>query len=145
MTFRNHEVCALYSHNQLGGEKMANQDYSKILKDEFSSLGGFIAAAIADSDSGMALGTAGGTKNFDIDVAAAANTEVVKAKAEAMKALKLDDAIEDILISLGDQYHLIRPLTDNPAVFIYLALKRSEANLALARMRLKSMEGDVSL
>jgi hypothetical protein len=124
---------------------MANQDYSKILQDEFSSLGGFIAAAIADSDSGMALGTAGGTKNFDIDVAAAANTEVVKAKAEAMKALKLDDAIEDILISLGSQYHLIRPLADNPEVFIYLALKRSEANLALARMRLKSMEGNVSV
>lgn len=120
-------------------------DYSKQLKDGLGDLSGFIAAALADSDSGMALGTVGGGKEFDIDVAVAANTEVVKAKGKAMKALKLDDAIEDILITLSGQYHLIRPLSGNPEVFLYLVLNRSSANLALARMRLKSVEGEISV
>lgn len=120
-------------------------NYSKQLKEELADLDGFIAAALADSDSGMALGTVGGGNDFDIEVGVAANTEVVKAKAKAMRALKLDDSIEDILISLGSQYHLIRPLSSNPAVFLYLAVKRENANLALSRMRLKALDSKIKV
>jgi predicted regulator of Ras-like GTPase activity (Roadblock/LC7/MglB family) len=120
-------------------------DYESQLEDGLAGLDGFIAAAIADTESGMALGTVGGSNDFDIEVAAAANTEVVKAKGRAMTALQLDDEIEDILISLEGQYHLIRPLSGRPDVFIYLALSRSNSNLALARMRLKELESNVKV
>lgn len=120
-------------------------DYAKQLEEGLAGLDGFIAAALADSDSGMTLGTVGGGNDFDIEVGAAANTDVVRAKAKAMKALKLDDSIEDILISLHSQYHLIRPLRDNPKVFLYLALRRENANLALARMRLRQVEEHVTV
>jgi hypothetical protein len=60
-----------------------------------------------------------------------------------MKALNLHDQIEDILITLGRQYHLLRPLATNDALFIYLALDRSRANLALARHMLSAAEKDL--
>ena len=106
---------------------------------------GFIAAAVVDSDSGMALGTIGGSDDFPIEVGAAANTEVVLAKLRAAEALGLDDAIEDILITLTSQYHLIRPMRDQPTVFIYIALDRAQANLALARRSVASTEEKLKL
>ena len=106
---------------------------------------GFIAGCVVDADSGMMLASVGGGNGFDIEVAAAANTEVVKAKLRAMQALGLEDAIEDILISLGTQYHLIRPMAKSPTTFLYVAVDRKTANLALARSQTKAIEGGLKI
>ena len=82
---------------------------------------------------------------FDVEAAGAANTEVVRAKNDAMKALGLDDYIEDILITLGTQMHLIRPLASNPMVFVYVALDRKKANLGMARLAVKNVEGTLKV
>ena len=113
--------------------------------EELASVDGFIAAALVDADSGMSLGTIGGGDKFDIDVAAATNTEVVKAKMRAAKKLGLKDGIEDILISLDSQYHLIRPLDEKHHIFFYLALDRDKSNLAMSRMSVASAEESVEL
>ena len=105
---------------------------------------GFIAGCLVDSDTGLMMASEG-SGSFDIEGAAAANTEVVKAKRAAMKMLKLNDHIEDILISLGKQYHLIRPLEKTPAVFMYVALDRKAANLGMARVQVKNVEQGISM
>ena len=109
--------------------------------EDLISVDGAMCAALVDSASGMLLGKAG--TGLDLEVAAAGNTEVVRAKLKTIKALGLDDEIEDILISLSSQYHIIRPLAANPEVFLYLVLDRAKANLALARIKTKS--GDAQL
>ena len=101
---------------------------------------GAMCAAIVDANSGMMLGAMGGGGPVDLEIAAAGNTEVVRAKRKTMAALKLDDEIEDILISLGKQYHLIRPLSSNDALFIYLVIDKAKGNLAMARLKLSSAE-----
>lgn len=113
--------------------------------EELKSIEGFIAAAIAHGESGMAMGSVGGGEAFNIDVAVAANSEVVRAKHKAMKALKIGGKIEDILITLDSQYHLIRPFASNPIVFIYLAVDREKANLGMARFKLSTIESKLQL
>mgnify|MGYP003598312577 CR=1 FL=1 len=80
---------------------------------------------------------------MNMEVAAASNTEVVRSKRKAIKTLGLRDEVEDILITLSKQYHLIRPLRSRPSVFIYVALDRSRANLGLARYTLTESERDL--
>ena len=103
---------------------------------------GCIGCCIVDSNSGMMLGAAGGG-TMNLEVAAAGNTEVVRSKRKTMKALALNDHIEDMLITLGKQYHVIRPLTANDALFIYLVLDKQRSNLAMARHQLSVIEKDL--
>lgn len=101
------------------------------------------AAAVVDSSTGMLLGEAG--SGIDLEVAAAGNTEVVRAKLRTVQSLGLDDNIDDILITLTTQYHVIRPLTTTPEVFIYLVLDRAKSNLALARIKVKEVDASIAL
>jgi hypothetical protein len=117
------------------------------LKEAVTTIEGAIGAALVDYTSGMALGTIGGGKELDLTVAAAGNTDVVRAKTRTMEMLGIKDEIEDILITLGSQYHLIRLLKGRGknGLFLYLALDKGRANLAMARHQLRSIEGDLDV
>ena len=116
---------------------------------EAMALEGAVGVALVDWESGMTLGSLGGGKYLDLDLAAAGNTEVVRAKMRTAEALRLDDTIEDILITLGKQYHLIRLIKKNASgtqgLFLYLVLDRSKSNLALARHHLKRIESELEV
>ncbi|AXI76739.1 hypothetical protein [Peterkaempfera bronchialis] len=106
------------------------------------TIDGALGAALVDYSSGMALGVLGGSDELDLNVAAAGNTDVVRAKMRAMELLDLrGEAIEDMLITLSGQFHLIRPLTKrgSQGIFLYLVLDRRRANLALARHRTRQV------
>ncbi|GAA0688043.1 hypothetical protein GCM10010193_47520 [Kitasatospora atroaurantiaca] len=110
---------------------------------EAMAIDGAMGVALVDYGSGMALGSLGDGAEIDLNVAAAGNTDLVRAKMRTMEMLNLhDNDIEDILISLTTQYHLIRPLTTQTGrgLFLYLALNRVRANLAMARHQLRIIE-----
>ncbi|WP_420181101.1 hypothetical protein [Paenarthrobacter sp. TA1.8] len=107
---------------------------------------GATGAAVVDYSSGMALAQ-GGNPGFDLGVAAAGNSNVVSAKLRTMAELSVDGDIEDILITLGTQYHLINVLNSSGSrgLFVYLVLDRTYANLALARHKLKNLAKDITI
>lgn len=105
-------------------------------------INGCLGAALVDYDSGMSLGTLG-SPGFDLELAAAGNAEVVRAKKSIRDKLELKDALEDILISLTGQYHLIRMV--GRSMFFYVVLDRSKANLALSRKELESIEKQLEI
>lgn len=110
------------------------------------NIDGAVGVALVDYSSGMTLGTAGGG-GLDLDVAAAGNTEVVRAKLRTMQMLGLSGGIEDILITLDTQYHLIRLITaaSGEGLFLYLALNKAQANLAMARRILGGLERELEI
>lgn len=111
--------------------------------EELMTTDGAMCAALVDSGSGMILGHVG--SGVDLEVAAAGNTEVVRAKLKTMRALGLEDSIEDILITLGRQYHIIRPMARQEGLFIYMVLDKSRSNLALARRKTADVEHSLAL
>lgn len=98
---------------------------------------GALGVALVDFATGLSLGTAG-NPGFDLELAAAGNVEVVRAKKNIRDKLGLKDRIEDILITLTGQYHLIRMV--GTTSFIYLVLDRTKSNLALARKELEGID-----
>ncbi|SFQ79121.1 hypothetical protein [Hymenobacter arizonensis] len=113
-----------YSTNSPAGQAVQN-----IIND----LPQLIAVAIVEVSSGMCLASHSNSPALNPETAAAYNTEVVKQKQKAMSALKLTgEKIDDILISLTNQLHLIN-LLDDGKKFIYLAVNSRDTNLAIAR------------
>ncbi|AVP97118.1 hypothetical protein C7S18_07895 [Ahniella affigens] len=103
---------------------------------------GALCCCVVDANSGMLLDSAG--TGVDMELAAAGNTEVVRAKMKTMKSLGLNDRIEDILITLGKHYHIIRPIQTKSGLFIYLVLDRAKSNLAMARRSCQEAEPGLS-
>lgn len=110
---------------------------------DLMTLEGAQASAIVDYNSGMTLASAG--SGVDMELAAAGNTEVVRAKMKTMKALGINENIDDILITLGKQYHIIRPSEKIPGLFIYYVLDNKRANLALARRKVADVESAMTM
>ena len=110
--------------------------------DELMTLDGAMCAAVVDSASGMMLGSAG--SGVDLEVAAAGNTEVIRSKMKTMRSLGLNDVIEDILITLGKQYHILRPSARTDGVFVYFVLDKQRANLAMARRKVQDVDKEMN-
>ena len=106
-----------------------------------SEVAGILGAALVDHESGMCLGTVG--VGINLDVAAAGNMEVVRAKLRVMRELGIEGGIEDILITLKTQYHIIRPVSDS--LFLYLAIDRKSGNLAMARHKMAAIGESLAL
>jgi hypothetical protein len=115
----------------------------KELLDQLMQTEGAMCAALVDSYSGMLLEAVG--SGLDLELAAAGNTEVVRAKMKTMEALGMQGNIEDILITLNHQYHIIRPVEKHEGLFIYYVLDRARSNLALARRKVLEAEAQTAI
>jgi hypothetical protein len=114
---------------------------------EAMGIEGAIGIALIDYNSGMPLGTLTSVKDLDLEIIAAGTTDFVRAKMRTLELMRLDEAIEDILVTLVSQYHVIRPLTSRSGkgLFLYLMLDKQRANLALARHKLASIERELEV
>jgi predicted regulator of Ras-like GTPase activity (Roadblock/LC7/MglB family) len=108
-------------------EKQLLETLEKIQNDA----SGFIAASLVDLDSGMTLAVKSVRPEFDLTAASAYNSELVKQKLKIMRTLGLTGTIEDMLISLSDQIHLVKLI--GPTTFLYLAVDKKQSNLAIVR------------
>lgn len=135
------KLTSLHGLASLQPTSAPNKDPMSNLKQSMEaamSIDGAMASALVDFRSGMCLAQAGAGMNLDL--AAAGNTQVVRAKLQTMESLGLRKGIEDILITLSDQYHLIRLVPNNAGLFLYLVLDKAKGNLALARYKLTEIE-----
>ena len=108
-------------------EKQLNEVLDKIATDT----SGFIAASLVDLDSGMTLAIKTSRTEFDLTAASAYNSELVKQKLKIMRTLGLSGNIEDMIITLQDQIHLVKMVGTN--TFLYLAVDKKQSNLAIVR------------
>lgn len=115
------------------------QNFQNDLKE---NINGFIAVSVTEVETGMSYSSLSVNPNFDPELASAYNLEVVKAKLSAIKALGLDQKINDILITLTDQIHII-DVSEDGKYFIYLAVDSKKVNLGLTRATLSKFKKDI--
>ena len=82
---------------------------------------------------------------YDVAVERDIDTRAMMMTTAIYQAFEMMLTASYILITLGKQYHLIRPLRSKPQVFFYLALDRGRANLGMARLTLADVEKELQL
>jgi DNA-binding response OmpR family regulator/predicted regulator of Ras-like GTPase activity (Roadblock/LC7/MglB family) len=127
--------------NRVPNRKEHDMSNIKESLNKASDLSGTLGIALVDYASGMTLGTYG--SGINLDVAAAGNMSVMRAKQSVMRDLGIKGKIEDILISIDTQYHIIRPVGES--LFLYIALDRKSANLAMARLKLAKIAEELDI
>lgn len=119
--------------------RSANPDISAT-----SAIAGFLGACLVDSETGLLLASEGGA-SLDLEAAAAASTDVLRAESAAIASLGLADRVVDVLMTTGRTLQLLRPLESMPTVFLYVALDRAAANLGMARRQMIQIESGLGL
>ncbi len=110
---------------------------SQAVQNILQALPTLVAVAVVETETGMPLAHHSNLATFDAETAAAYNTEVIKQKLKAIQALKLNQVVQDILLTLTDQLHLLK-LSPTGDKFIYLAVNSKDTNLAQARQIMKA-------
>ncbi len=104
-----------------------------ILQGIAKEISGTIGISVVELASGMALSAYSTRPDFDLNVAAAYNAEVVKQKLKAMAALNLKgETIADMIITLTTQIHFIKFV--NPKYIIYFAGDSASSNMAMMKV-----------
>jgi hypothetical protein len=101
---------------------------------------GFVGAAVLDAAALSLKGVEGRTSAIDLEVAVNGNAEVLAAIQSTLPDLDSEESVSDIVITLREQWHLIRPVKRRESVSLYLVIGRMEGNLVLARLRLAEVE-----
>ncbi|MEV0091317.1 hypothetical protein [Streptomyces sp. NPDC050738] len=110
---------------------------------EVMRIRGALGAVVVDYLSRVTLGVQGNGTELDLHKVGEVDTDVIRAKFHALSVLGYPPGdLQDILVTLTDEYHLIHPLSQRKlqGVFIYLVLDRNSAALAVARARLREIE-----
>lgn len=104
------------------------------------TIDGAIGIALGDWKSGMCLGFKGSNvpalPERNLEIAVAGMTEVVRSKFRTLESVGIKDELEEILVVLKTQYHLVRVVKSVRGLFFYLVMDREKGNLALARIKL---------
>jgi CheY-like chemotaxis protein len=103
-------------------------------------LDGYAAACLVDSESGVVLGSDTHAADHDVHAAAAAYAELYRLQRATTARLVPDDRLEDVVITLPGQLHVLHALAAHPELFLYVVLERRDGNLMMARFALAAAE-----
>lgn len=121
-------------------------DHTRAVKQlaEMLTLDGMLGCAVVDATNGLIL--ARETRDdvaFDLDLAAAASTQALKAHKAAARNMGLADTVEEVMTSAGSRHQIIRQLSRYEDLFLFVLLDRHRTNLALARYKLMEVEREM--
>ncbi len=105
---------------------------------------GYIACAISEIKSGICYYSHSSVKTFDPELAASFNLEVVKAKMNAISIMELNMSIDNIMITLDSQIHIIE-ISPKSDYFIYLAVDSAKGNLGMTKSLLNKYKQEINI
>lgn len=104
---------------------------------ELMLLDGLIFAALVDVNSGDVIASEG--RGPDIDRAAVAAAEVLTVHRRTLRQMghwRPNDPVDEVLVTAGSRYHILRALQAHPDLFILAVLDKLRSNLAMTRFRI---------
>ena len=104
-------------------------------------LEGLIGCALVDATTGLVLAReVREDQPVDMDLAAAASAQVLRAHRQSARAMGLSEQIDEVMTSAGPRHQVMRTVSRHPELFLVALLDKQRSNLALARFQLMEFE-----
>ena len=104
-------------------------------------LEGLLGCAVVDATTGLVLAReVREDQPVDMDLAAAASAQVLRAHRQSARAMGLSEQIDEVMTSAGPRHHVMRTVSRHPELFLVALLDKQRSNLALARFQLMELE-----
>ncbi|HET7500195.1 MAG TPA: response regulator [Kofleriaceae bacterium] len=110
--------------------------YAGRIIEQLRRLDGYVTTLVLDGDTGLVLGGDRDLTDAAVHTAAAGYCELYRIKRELVASLGVADHIEDVVITLSTQYHLLHAVSGDPSLLLCVVLDRNAASLGLARYAL---------
>jgi len=108
-------------------------------------LDGLIGCALVDAATGLVMAhEARAEQTVDMELAAAAAAQVLRAQRDSARSMGLMDPIDELITTAGSRNILIRALQRHAELFIVALFEKHRTNLALARFQLLEVERSLS-
>jgi hypothetical protein len=105
-----------------------------------AEIDGFRLASLVDAATGMVVSSAvSDPDDLSLAAVAAGAADIVSVLSRLSSELGADDGLEDVMVTFGSRFHLIRHVRADSAqpVVLLVVLDRSRANLAMARREIR--------
>lgn len=114
---------------------------SRVLADT-AAVEGLLGCAVVHAASGLALArrTLDDAPAFDVELASAAATQLLRAQRLVAANLGLAAPLEDLVACAGSRLFVLRTVARHPELFVFALFDQQRTNLALARHRLAELE-----
>jgi predicted regulator of Ras-like GTPase activity (Roadblock/LC7/MglB family) len=113
--------------------------------DAMLQVDGLMGCAVVDTATGLVITHKVREEHpVDIELAAAACTQVLRVHDRHARDMGLSDAVHEIMTSTPTRHHLIRSLSRHSGLFVFALLDKQRSNLALARYKLMEAEQSLS-
>ncbi|HET7015302.1 MAG TPA: hypothetical protein VFI65_15395 [Streptosporangiaceae bacterium] len=105
-----------------------------------TSIDGFAFACLVDQATGMTLAWAPEQGDIYAAAAAAGAADIANALSLMSARLATNETVDDVIVTFSDYFHLIRPVSQDPAkqILLLVMLDRRRANLAMARREIRA-------
>ena len=108
---------------------------------EMQTLDGLLGCAVVDGTTGLVLASElRDDQPIDMDLAAAACAQVLRAHRLAARSMGLSENTEEVMTSAGPRQQVLRVVSHFPELFLVVLLDKQRTNLALARFKLSEVE-----
>jgi predicted regulator of Ras-like GTPase activity (Roadblock/LC7/MglB family) len=105
------------------------------------ALDGLLGCAVVDGTTGLVLARElREDQPVDMDLAAAACAQVLRAHRLAARSMGLSENTEEVMTSAGPRQQVLRTVSHFPELFLVVLLDKQRTNLALARFKLMEVE-----
>lgn len=123
---------------------MLDHAHAKRQLAQMLTLEGILGCAVVDASNGLILARETPLEeSMDLDLAAAACTQALKAHKTAAAHMGMPDALEEVMTSTASRHQVMRQLSHHPDLFLFALLDRQHTNLALARYKLMEVEREL--
>jgi CheY-like chemotaxis protein len=118
------QLASEWNLDDFGEPAVTRRPHMQIFVDRLRKIDGYTASCLVDSTTGVILGVDGYVEGVEMQAAVEGFAELYRLKRDAVRAFVPDDDIDNIVITMSRQLHVLHAVAADKSCFLYVIVER---------------------